>query len=522
MKSVLISPYSQIESTGLRLLSACLKKEGYETTMIFLPDIDEMLAENQFGSRLLEGDTMQKIVDLCKDAQLVGITLMTAHFYMARYLTQEIKTQVEIPVLWGGVHPSMAPEQCLEYADLVCIGEGERMIVELAHCIAEGSDYHHVGNLAYLDKTGKLVVNPLYPLDKNLDDLPFADYDFEQQFVVHEGKLVRFTRNLMYFYLSDIGSWARGPVFGMIVTRGCPYRCTYCVNDAFVLNAYPNWNRLRWRSPENVIAEIQAIRKQLPEIEAIAIRDDTFLANPERYILAFSKLYKEQVDLPFRAYTTPPAAKREKIKMLVEAGMYLIIMGIESGAERIQEMYDRKFPNAMILQAAGVINEFKDQISRPMYDLITDNPYETEDDQYETLNLINHLPVPYKLSLFSLIFYPGTGLRDRAIKDGVITGNEMDIYENNFQMVQPTYYNFALMCHSMNFPRPVLSALANRKVFDHFSKGTFNRFFGGLMIAIRMLRWRSNKQLYKERKKRWLTESLVEVSAVQSPSLVHA
>jgi anaerobic magnesium-protoporphyrin IX monomethyl ester cyclase len=506
MKSVLISPYSQIESTGLRLLSACLKREGYETTMIFLPDVDEMLAETRFGGRRLAPETMQKIVDLCKDAQLVGITLMTAHFYMARYLTQEIKAQVDIPILWGGVHPSMAPEQCLEYADLVCIGEGERMIVELAHCIAEGRDYRHVGNLAYLNDVGKLVLNPLYPLDKNLDDLPFPDYDFEEQFVVHEGKLVRLNQNLMYFYLSDIGSWARGPVFGMIITRGCPYRCTYCVNDAFVLNAYPNWNRLRWRSPENVVAEIQAIRKRLPEIEAIAIRDDTFLANPERYIAAFSKVYKEQVGLPFRAYTTPPAAKREKIKLLVEAGMYMIIMGIESGAERIQEMYDRKFPNEMILQAAGVINEFKDQIARPMYDLITDNPYETAYDHFETLQLINRLPKPYKLSLFSLIFYPGTGLRDRAIEDGFITGEETDIYENNFQMIQPTYYNFALMCHSMNFSQPILNILANRKVFDLFSKGVFNRFFGGVLYAVRRLRLRSNKHLYAQRQELWLTE----------------
>jgi anaerobic magnesium-protoporphyrin IX monomethyl ester cyclase len=213
----------------------------------------------------------------------------------------------------------------------------------------------------------------------------------------------------MDYYLGDIGRWTGSAVYSVLTTRGCPYRCTYCVNNAMV-DLYPDWCKLRRRS---------AVRVRLPSIGALIIRDDVFLANPESYIAEFCQLYKE-VGLPFQAYTTAQTADWTKLQLIVDAGLRLPIMGIQSGSARIQKLYQRHTSNEQMLRAARLIHSFRDRVSRPMYDLITDNPYETDEDRFETLQFIHSLPPPYKLSLYSLTFYPGTEIYRRAKADGFI------------------------------------------------------------------------------------------------------
>lgn len=501
---ILISPYSQVEAYGLRSLSACLKRAGFPTRLIFLPDIEEMMVGKNYGARRLSGSALDQVIELCAGAGLIGVSTMTTSFHLACALTEAVHRQLEAPVIWGGVHPTVRPAECLQHADLICIGEGERAIVELARRMAAGHDHLDVPNLGYLDKNGQLILNPLYPLEYDLDNLPFPDYDYEEHYVLHEGELQPFTQELMYYYLTDLGSWARGPVYGVLTTRGCPYHCTYCVNDALI-NIYPEWCKLRRRTPENVIAEIQSARDKLPGLEAIAIRDDTFLANPEDYIAHFCQLYKQSVGLPFRAYTTAQTANERKLHYLSEAGLRLAIMGIQSGSAHTQKMYNRKVDNEHILRAARLINSFQAYIPRPMYDVITDNPYESQQDQYETLRLVHELPTPYRLSLFSLTFYPGTELYHKALADGIIQEDDPDIYVRNFQMVQPTFYNFALFCHGLNLPRLFLSLLSWRIVFSLGSREPFNRISGWLLYRILALRLRSNDRLYTKRRQEWLS-----------------
>jgi anaerobic magnesium-protoporphyrin IX monomethyl ester cyclase len=121
---------------------------------------------------------------------------------------------------------------------------------------------------------------------------------------------------------------------------------------------YPTWGKLRRRSPANVTAEIKAARARLPAIGAVVIRDDTFLANPTSYVAEFSRLYKAEVGLPFQAYTTAQTADRTKFQYLVDAGLRLPIMGVQTGSARIQELYQRRTSNEQMLRAARLIHSF--------------------------------------------------------------------------------------------------------------------------------------------------------------------
>ncbi len=505
MRVALISPYSGIEATGLRLLSACLKRAGFETRMIFLPNLEEAMAGVHFRPRGLSAEIVAQIVAVCADVDLIGLSVMTPSFHLARALTEALHTRLAAPILWGGIHPTIRPNECLQYADLVCIGEGEQAIVELTQRLEAGQGYRDINNLAYLDETGHLVQNPLNPLQADLDALPFPDYAFEQHYLVHAGQLTPCTQSLMHYYMTDLGSWAKGPVYGILTMRGCPYRCTYCANNALV-GIYPGWSRLRKRSPAHVIAEIQEVRTRLPQIEAVILRDDTFLANPEDYIVAFCEQYQRDVGLPFRAYTTAQTANPAKLRHLTQAGLCYVIMGIQSGSPHIQQLYDRKVSNEQVLRAAHVIHSFKQWVPRPTYDLITDNPYETVEDRWETLRLIHQLPAPYRLSLYTLTFYPGTELQRRAVAGGLIEAADQRSYEYNFQIFAYTYYNLALFCHSLNLPRPFLHLLTRVAVFRILSMEPLNQFCGWLLKGLLVLRLWSNQRLYSRRRGNWLAD----------------
>jgi radical SAM superfamily enzyme YgiQ (UPF0313 family) len=248
------------------------------------------------------------------------------------------------------------------------------------------------------------------------------------------------------------------------------------------------------------------VRARLPDLTGITIHDDTFLANSESYIAEFSQRYRAQVGLPFRVYATPNAVDAAKLQHLVNAGLREAMMGIQTGSPRIQKLYRRHASNEQIVRAAQLLHSFRHDTSRPRYDLITDNPYETDDDRYETLQLIHRLPLPYRLSLYSLTPYPGTELYSRAKADGLIEDEQRSVYARNFNQIDASYANLALMCHGWNLPRPLLHLLTRRPAFRLLSSRPMNRICGWLMNSLLALRFYRNKRLYARYASRFLTE----------------
>ena len=143
MKITLVSPYPDLKAFGLRTLSSCLKKKGHDVQSIFLP--------KRFKDRYEEKD-LNGLVELSKRTDLVGISLMTNFFDNAVQITQALKNQCNIPVLWGGVHPTIRPDECLKYADMVCIGEGEESLAELANTMDDKKSYYNIGGIWFKDK----------------------------------------------------------------------------------------------------------------------------------------------------------------------------------------------------------------------------------------------------------------------------------------------------------------------------------------------------------------------------------
>ncbi|MFT4978715.1 MAG: anaerobic magnesium-protoporphyrin IX monomethyl ester cyclase, partial [Myxococcota bacterium] len=123
MKVSLVSPYPDITNYGLRTLSAVLREAGHETQVICMPDFagDGESHHVRMSEERYPPQVIDQMLEVMSGADMVGITLMTHYFDSARQITQAVKKHLNIPVIWGGFHPSVRPDECISNADYVAV-----------------------------------------------------------------------------------------------------------------------------------------------------------------------------------------------------------------------------------------------------------------------------------------------------------------------------------------------------------------------------------------------------------------
>jgi radical SAM superfamily enzyme YgiQ (UPF0313 family) len=203
-------------------------------------------------------------------------------------------------------------------------------------------------------------------------------------------------------------------------------------------------------------------------LQRIYFDDDAFFLYKLEEIIDFSKRYRETIQLPFVITgATPSTLTKEKLSPLVDAGLTFIRMGIETGSERTKSLYKRNYSNEQVLSASRVLNEFRDKIGPPQYDIILDNPWETDEDLVNTLMFLTGLPAPYKIRPFSLTLYPATELYEKAKKDGIITDDIEDVYRKDYLWCRHSYLNklfFLLMESEGRLSKRVMRLLTNKTI----------------------------------------------------------
>ena len=448
-----ISLIYQYPNYGLEIISACLKKKGHDTKIIlmvkpaFFNTKMDLFFKNPHDEK-----SMDVMINLLKDSDLIGISLTTNLLQDAIQITKKIKKELKIPIIWGGIHPTIKPEECLEYADMVCRGEGEEAIVELVEKMEKGENYLDTKNICFKNKNGKITLNPLRPLLQDLDSIPFPDWDLKTQYLILEGKTYKMNE-ISNKVLSNkvLGANVYNTIleakkYRTMFTRGCPFGCSYCCNNYFN-KLYSGQNILRKRSVDNVIEELKKIKENLPFFELIIFEDDNFFYLSTEEIKEFSEKYKKEIGLQFALSGHPLTITREKLKYLADAGLIILKMGIQTCSEKTKKLYKRNYPNSQIENTCKIINEFRDKIKGVIYDIILDNPWETEEDLIKTLIFLNKLPTPYFLLIFSLVLFPGTELYDLAKKENLIKNELENIYQKHFMDYTKKYINslFALL-----------------------------------------------------------------------------
>jgi len=389
-----------------------------------------------------------------RNIRVVGVSLMTPESPYAFTCIAKIKEELpNLLVVFGGIHATVDSEDCLQLGDVSVRGEGEGTFVEIARRVARGESIDEVPGTC-VKRDGQYVSYPPQPLVHDLDTIPFPEHLPSEMYVAHQGQVRPMDRRLFSKY-----SRYDGRFLNITTTRGCPFACTYCCNSAYQ-KLYPRWP-IRSRSVANVIAELVAEKTAHPDLITVNIQDDCFLANSPEWLADFAKQYKEQVDIPFILRTTPVHIKRESLTILKQAGLIWIMLGLQSGSDRVnKEVYHRPVTRAQFLKATRIIHE---EGICAIYDVIMDNPYETESDNLETLETVLSIPRPFQFQIFSLRLFKGTELQERVAREGL----ESTDPRVNYYAFVPTQLNRLIKMAAVYPPNFVRWITSRRHIFIH-------------------------------------------------------
>jgi len=488
-RAVIISPFSDLSSIGPRVLSSCLKQAGFPTRKLFLHFPQEKGGVSP-GLFLYPESVLEKVGELCSDSLFVGVSLMTNYFDRVVQLSRFLRTQVGVPVVFGGIHATLMPKECAEFADYVCVGEGEGVIVDVARAFLEGKEPTQVANIAYI-RDGEFIQNPVRALVQNLDDIPFPDYSLDDDYVLMDGDLHRMDKKDVERLITSAApgekSAQEGPYYMTMMTRGCRYACTYCCNHR-LFRLYGRRGFIRRRSVENLIEELLWVRKNLPFVEFVVLTDDSFFDCDESRIREFCQAYKEKIGLPFLSLGTPFGINDEKLRMMVDAGMIYVQVGIQTGSERIRKMYKRPFSNEEIISIADMLAKYVPRMLPPRYDIIIDNPMEEDKDVVDSIRLLLKLKKPYFIQYFPLCLFPGTDLADRAAKAGIITNWKEQVYRKQVFHKRRTYLNFVLNLFNSPAPKFILRLLITRPALFLLNRPYFGRLLRLVLRSTSLVR----------------------------------
>lgn len=469
MKVTFITPTPpDLSAFGVRSLSAYLRAKGVETSLIFLPGSIGLLKEGGEFAYHYPEHVLDHIVDICKGSDIIGVSFMTNYFDRALQVTGNIKKALpDTPLIWGGIHPSSKPEEALEYADMVCLGEGEEALFDVVTRLAGGKDVAGAAGV-WVKRGGSIIKSPLRNLIPSLDKIPNFDFSNNGHYVLDRksGAIEVLDDELLKAHLPILPHFNGGFVkaFRTMTDRGCPHRCSYCnvsnIKEMYKADETPYF---RARTVENAVAELVEIKKRFPFVEAVQFFDDTFFARPLKNLEVFAELYKEKVGLPFYCQASPNTLSEAKLAVLMGAGLVYVEMGVQTGSEKIKKLYRRSESNEKILNATRLISQWVDkgELLPPDYHVIIDNPWETDDDTMDTARLLYQIPKPYGLCISSLVFFPLTELYNKAVAEKVVEDEMKDIYRKPFYIPpRETYANFLIYLFTFQrFPKTLIRFL---------------------------------------------------------------
>ena len=368
------------------VIGAVLKEQGFQVKLLDQrgePDFFEELASYLSGGRLL----------------FVGISSMTGtQIACGLSICRHIRSKYpRIPIVWGGVHPTLLPRQTIEseYVDIVVKNEGEQTCLELALAFRDGHPLDNISGILYR-KNGVIVENV---------DRPFIDLD---SFPPPDWGLIDVPK-----YIAVDSEGRR--TLGLYTSRGCPFACTFCYNARF------NQGRWRSRSCQSVLEEILWLVSRY-HLEQIQFIDDNFMADRDRVIDICSGLIAHNLGITLIASSRPEYVYNDRglIEKLAKAGFRKIYMGAESGSERMLELVNRSGTKSQCLEAARLCAEYG---IIPEFSFMIGLPGETESDVFESLRFAQQLKTvnPAVIITDFKIFtpYPGTPLYDLAVRQGL-------------------------------------------------------------------------------------------------------
>ncbi|PJA17911.1 MAG: hypothetical protein COX65_00235 [Elusimicrobia bacterium CG_4_10_14_0_2_um_filter_56_8] len=329
----------------------------------------------------------------------VGITSMTGEMILhALKAAGEVRLLTRAPIIWGGIHASLLPEQTVEHAlvDFVVEGEGEAAFAELARRLAAGEDTGGIPGV-WRKKNGRAEGTPRAPL-LDMGQLPPVPYH-----LVDMEKYMQFYKDARrtLFYQSS---------------RGCPHSCTYCYNRTF------NAGRWRARDAKNILEELAGLKTRY-NLNAVFIWDDNFFIDHARAMEIIAGIKKLGLKCLLHGADVETLARMSDadLDFLGSAGVEALALGVESASDRVRRDILKKRGNLDLVRAQ--LSRFKGRGIEVSCFFILGFPDETREELQLTINFaMEVLRMGHNFHMerfFNYTPYPGTELFSRLEKRGM-------------------------------------------------------------------------------------------------------
>lgn len=347
------------------------------------------------ADRLTLDKVFEKLGDFIPD--LIVLDTSTPSIYNDVEVASKLKDKFSNSfVILVGTHVSALPEESLKLSkkiDAIAKGEYEYTIKDLAYVLLNKTSLKKVKGIIF--RSNKIICNQDRELIKDVDKLPFVSKIYKKHLNI---------RN--YFFGA-----AQYPMIMMITGRGCAFGCKFCV--------YPQTFHSRFyrpRSPENVVAELEYIKKELPFVKEIGIEDDTFTIDKKRVRKICDLIIQKNLKIKWYANVRADLDYLT-MKKMKQAGCRLITVGFESGdqrilnnmakgitVEQIKEFVKNSKKAGMLVHAAWMVG----------------NIGETKETMKKTLELAKKLNTDMA-QFFPIMVYPGTEMYSWAKKKNYLT-----------------------------------------------------------------------------------------------------
>lgn len=404
------------ESLALTELSASLKSKGHEC---------ELLIERE------EKDIIKRVDHFNPELVVFPFGIMGQEY--ALRLSKEIKNIMDAPIVFAGSHPTFYPEIIEHpFADIVCRGEADYSITELASKLEKKKDISRINGL-WIKKGGKIYKNPFMRLMENLDDLPIPDRELYYK----------------YKFLRDM------PMKRFSSGRGCVHSCSYCFNHLLRGN-FIGQKYTRKKSVERMIEEIKFIKDNYP-LKNIHFSDDLFTVD-RNWVKKFSEQYKKEIGLPFTFNSTADLITTDVVKNISSAGCSGTAIGVETGNEELRKtILNKNISNRQIIEAGAKIK--KAGMKLATFNMLA-NPGETIEDAFMTMKLNSIISADNPRVTLS---YPikNTTLYNYAIQNGFLNKDEFEtsapskqraIYKSSYRkQFENLFYLFRFGCEHPEF-----------------------------------------------------------------------
>jgi len=378
-------------SPAVQILSSVLKQKGFTTNLVHI--------HKDCGIPLNAASIAKVIVNHKPSAVLYTAT--SFEFEFLNEIAANVRFQNFLsPQVLGGIHATLVPESlALSNFDAYCIGEGEATVLSLMEQLEACISLANIPALLFKKPHEKINIPDCVNV-RDLNSLPFYDWE-----VMDTPKL-----------LSQRNGW-----LSISFSRGCPYSCTFCVNQA-LMRVKGRKGYVRKRSVFNSIEELKYLADSY-KVKVFNL-DDDLLCNDWEWIKDFCTKYKSEIferyGIKFTINARVDSINDDLVSMFTESGCQEVQIGIESGDEELRNhLIDKRIQYESIIKSFKLLNEKK--LNSLAY-IIVGLPGENNVTHAKTVSLLAET-LPYLIRATFYVPIPNTPLYDYCAKNDMLNSN---------------------------------------------------------------------------------------------------